>query len=83
MVPQCFLAEAGVIVKAAKLENGAKIEASEEAPQVALCPQCGYEMVLRRRTLMNDRGYVYYWRHKNGGNLTCGKRSNYLGRKAD
>ena len=70
-------------MKIAAREDGTKIEASAEAPPAARCPRCGYEVVLRKRTLMNDRGYVYYWRHKNGGNLSCGMRSNYLGRNVD
>lgn len=64
-------------MKVAVTDNGKKITASEEAPPEALCPLCGHPVTLRKRRLMNDRGFVYYWRHKSGGSLSCKERSSF------
>ncbi len=64
-------------MKVALLDNGKKITAADGAPPEALCPQCGHPVTLRKRRLMNDRGFVYYWRHKSGGKLTCKERSSF------
>lgn len=46
------------------------------APKVALCPQCGGEVILRSRRLMVSKELVYFWRHTNNDNLGCeGRRS--------
>jgi hypothetical protein len=62
-------------MKTALLSGGKEMPASAEAPKHALCPVCGYKVTLRKRRLMNDRGYVYYWRHAVGGDLSCRARS--------
>jgi hypothetical protein len=67
-------------MKQALNDKGEKITAAQDAPAEARCPRCGQVVLLRRRRLMNDRGVVYYWRHKNGGKLPCEERSKGYGR---
>ncbi len=58
--------------------EGRQIEATCDAPPEALCPQCGYPVALRSRRLMNDGGTIYYWRHRQGGSLTCKARTAFM-----
>jgi hypothetical protein len=66
-------------MKLAITKNGQVVTAAENAPLEAQCPLCNHPVVLRKRRLMNGRGFVYYWRHKPGGNLNCAARSSYRG----
>lgn len=67
-------------MKVAVTDRGRKIEAAEDAPPMARCPRCGHSVTLRKRRLMNERGFVYYWRHNDGGRLTCENRASYVKR---
>lgn len=49
--------------------------ASNAAPEKALCPYCEGVVTLRRRKLMNNGGYAYFWRHQDNRNRTCNGRS--------
>lgn len=65
-------------MKLAVTENGDQIAAAENAPLEALCPICKHQVSLRKRRLMNGRGFVYFWRHKPGGSLNCKARTSFL-----
>lgn len=62
-------------MKIALLPDGVKVTADPEAPQEAVCPFCGGTVILRRRKLMNDAGYAYYWRHRDNEHRDCPGRS--------
>jgi DNA-directed RNA polymerase subunit RPC12/RpoP len=55
--------------------EGKEILASVDSPKEALCPLCGHKVVLRKRRLMNKGGTIYFWRHVDGGSLSCRARS--------
>jgi hypothetical protein len=61
-------------MKIATLADGKKIEAGCEAPPQALCPYCSGTVTLRKRKLMNNQGYSYFWRHLDNQNLQCQAR---------
>jgi hypothetical protein len=62
-------------MKIASTSDGKEIAASNEAPKEALCPICKHSVTLRKRRLMNNQGFVYFWRHVSGGPLSCSARS--------
>lgn len=62
-------------MKTAKTSKGTEVLASEKAPQEAVCPYCKGVVILRRRKLMNNNGYAYFWRHRDNQNLDCPGRS--------
>jgi hypothetical protein len=62
-------------MKTAKSTDGIEIIASNKAPQEAICPYCEGIVTLRKRKLMNNGGYVYYWRHRDNQNRSCHGRS--------
>ncbi|MCZ7673812.1 MAG: hypothetical protein M5U34_45180 [Chloroflexi bacterium] len=51
------------------------VTASDTAPGKAICPHCGGVVILRRRKLMNNDGYTYFWRHQDNRNRSCNRRS--------
>ena len=68
----CELYVREVLMREAKL-NGKVIIAKPEAPDTAVCPECGTEVVKRRRTCMG--GVVtYFYRHKRGKGKDCPRR---------
>ena len=62
-------------MKTAVLPDGKSINASAKAPSAARCQFCGGPVLLRRRKLMNNGGYVFFWRHSDNQNLNCPGRS--------
>jgi len=62
-------------MKTAHTPQGKPVVADEKAPAEAVCPFCGGVVTLRRRKLMNDGGYVFYWRHIANQNRKCPGRS--------
>lgn len=62
-------------MKIATSPDGAEVSASPEAPEEAECQYCGGVVILRRRKLMNDAGYSYYWRHRDNEHRDCPGRS--------
>lgn len=67
-------------MKTAQLTDGNKIEAEEGAPLRAVCAFCGGPVSLRRRKLMNNSGFAYFWRHEPGTDPACPGRSSPLRR---
>lgn len=65
-------------MKVAVTADGKPVDAADDAPAEALCPQCGYPVTLRSRRLMNNAGTIYYWRHKQGGDLACKERTAFM-----
>lgn len=61
-------------MKVAQLANGQPAEATQNAPPEAKCPYCGGTVLLRRRRLMNDQGFSYFWRHQDNMNRRCPAR---------
>ena len=59
-------------MKSAKM-HGKTIEAGAGAPERAMCPHCGAEVLLRRRK--NIDGESWYWRQKAGESRGCPGRS--------
>ena len=57
--------------------NGRLIEAGPDAPERAECPDCGAEVLLRRRR--NIGGESWYWRHRSGEGRGCRRRSRIPG----
>jgi hypothetical protein len=45
--------------------NGKLVVAGLDAPDAAMCPDCGRELRKRQRRRM-DRSFAYYYRHKQG-----------------
>jgi hypothetical protein len=62
-------------MKTAQTVDGLPLTADETSPEQALCPHCSGIVHLRRRKLMNGRGYAYYWRHQANQNRNCPGRS--------
>jgi hypothetical protein len=62
-------------MKTAQAQDGHEIIASGEAPKEAICPYCNGVVILRKRTLMNNGGYAYFWRHRDNKNRNCRARS--------
>ena len=62
-------------MKVAQTENGEQVEASESAPQEAICPFCGGLVILRGRRLMGNNNKAYFWRHRDNKNMNCRGRS--------
>ena len=62
-------------MKTACLRNGESIVADVDAPDIAYCPACGGDLVLRSRRLMVTGENTYFWRHANNSNLRCQERS--------
>ena len=54
--------------------KGMEIEASPDAPERAVCPHCGADVLLRRRKTMLD-GETWYWRHAQGAPRACPGRA--------
>lgn len=63
-------------MKTAEDGNGHELAAGEDSPPEAICPACGRTVTLRKRRLMNNRGYTYYWRHR-AGSHGCPKRGGF------
>ena len=61
-------------MKTAQLPDGERIEAGDEAPPQAICPFCGGTVTLRRRKLMNNQGFIFFWRHLDNENPQCQAR---------
>jgi uncharacterized protein with PIN domain len=53
--------------------NGKLVAADPEAPQKAVCPDCGGEVHKRSRKKMRG-GVTYFYRHKRGVGKECPKR---------
>jgi len=53
--------------------NGHVVIAGPDAPQVALCPCCGWMVKIRKRR-RPDGQVTYFWRHKVGGEDGCSLR---------
>jgi DNA-directed RNA polymerase subunit RPC12/RpoP len=62
-------------MKTAIATDGKEIIASTQAPKEAICPYCKSVVILRKRKLMNNGGYAYYWRHRDNQNRSCPGRS--------
>lgn len=62
-------------MKIAQLADGKPAPADDSAPPEAVCPHCGGIVYLRKRKLMNSKGYAYYWRHAANQNRDCPGRS--------
>jgi hypothetical protein len=62
-------------MKTALTTDGKEVIASTQAPQEAICPYCKGVVILRKRKLMNNGGYAYYWRHGDNQNRSCPGRS--------
>ncbi|MFN2161052.1 MAG: hypothetical protein ACK2UN_03165 [Candidatus Promineifilaceae bacterium] len=62
-------------MKTAQAQDGTEVIASNEAPIEAICPYCKGIVILRKRKLMNNGGYVYFWRHRDNKNRNCPGRS--------
>ena len=62
-------------MKIACSRNGETIVADVNAPDIAYCPTCGSDLVLRRRRLMVTGEKTYFWRHASNRNLRCQERS--------
>lgn len=51
---------------------GQKIQADADAPEIAICPYCGGQVLLRRRRLGYPAGsFSYFWRHQDQANRNC------------
>ncbi|MCB8940822.1 MAG: hypothetical protein H6654_01315 [Ardenticatenaceae bacterium] len=61
-------------MKVAQLPDGTAVEASENAPQQAICPHCGTVLLLRQRRTMNKSVIAFYWRHASNQSLNCKAR---------
>jgi hypothetical protein len=53
--------------------NGKTVVARPDAPDTAVCPDCGTEVWKRRRTCM-DGTITYFYRHKRGQGKDCPRR---------
>ena len=53
--------------------NGKPVVAGPDAPDVAVCPECGSEVWKRRRKCMDGK-VVYFYRHKRGEGKDCPRR---------
>ncbi|MDX1417216.1 MAG: hypothetical protein R3293_23620 [Candidatus Promineifilaceae bacterium] len=62
-------------MKTAKTKDGERVEASEEAPQEAICMYCGGVVILRGRRRMGTSKKSYFWRHLDNKNMNCRGRS--------
>ncbi len=62
-------------MKTAQAPDGTIVTASQEAPPELICSDCGGTVILRRRKLMNNGGYSYFWRHLDNKNRDCPGRS--------
>lgn len=62
-------------MKTAKSPDDKEIIASQEAPEEAICPYCNGLVTLRRRKLMNNGGFAYFWRHRDNKNRDCPGRA--------
>jgi hypothetical protein len=52
-------------MKQAHLPDGTAVTATAVAPDTAVCPHCGADVVLRHRRRM-DGSVVHFWRHTAG-----------------
>jgi hypothetical protein len=66
-------------MKTAKTPTGQIIEASPDAPKVAICPYCGGKLTLRSRRPMNNGKVTYFWRHRGNKNVNCTARKRPVG----
>jgi hypothetical protein len=65
-------------MKFAISQTGKTIQAAENAPQKALCPNCKGIVILRTRKRSNKPGDVtYFWRHESHVNPSCPARFRY------
>jgi len=55
------------------VRNGERVVAGPDAPDTAICPECGAEVLKRKRTCM-DGTVVYFYRHKRGKGKDCPRR---------
>ena len=62
-------------MKTAQNSNGTVLPAGADAPPEATCPYCGEIVILRRRKLMNNGGYTYFWRHPANVSPRCPGRA--------
>jgi hypothetical protein len=53
--------------------KGKLVIAGPDAPDVAVCPDCGGEVRKRKRSRM-DKGVTYFYRHKRGQGKHCPRR---------
>ena len=65
-------------MKQALTPTGDLIIASKNSPKRAICPHCQGVVILRHRSLMNNGGTSYYWRHLSNHNRSCKARSNLI-----
>lgn len=73
--------ERAILMKVARHPNTRQpLEASATAPDKATCPHCEGWVHLRRRRLMNDGGYAYFWRHGDNKDKACIGRRKLPGR---
>ena len=62
-------------MKVALTHEGIEVVAQPSAPEKAICPNCGGELLLRSRRQMNNGGCTYFWRHKSNHNRHCSARN--------
>ena len=60
--------------------TGERYEAGPDAPKVAQCPQCGFTVTLRGRSISRNGDKTWFYRHKQGFPKTCPLRSGPPGR---
>ncbi|MCB9009712.1 MAG: hypothetical protein H6656_20495 [Ardenticatenaceae bacterium] len=65
-------------MKVANLPDGTAVEATESAPQEAICPHCGGVLLLRQRRTMKKSVVAFYWRHSSNQNLNCTARKRHV-----
>jgi hypothetical protein len=53
--------------------NGKPVVAGREAPDVAVCPECGTEVHKRKRKCMGGT-VTYFYRHRRGQAKDCPRR---------
>jgi hypothetical protein len=66
-------------MKFAESADGKRIEASPQAPEEAICPDCGGKLTLRSRRTMNNGKVTYFWRHRGNKNRYCTARRRPVG----
>jgi len=63
-------------MKDALVENDTRVVAGPDAPKVATCPACGTVVELRSRQIgRNPDDKTWFYRHRRGEGLACGRRS--------
>lgn len=69
-------------MRTARDHTGCPLEAAPGAPEQAICPHCGGEVLLRRRRNHPPGDVVYFWRHRDHDNAGCPARVTVGIRKA-